>query len=112
VSGVAGYSAAYFYVSGMPRSVYVGGFVMNEWGVGGAVVGGIWSFDRIPRAPQREVAQTVEAPYAFTLTDEFEHRVQFATGSAVVDAANLAQLEVYADTIIAHILAAEAEHAD
>jgi hypothetical protein len=110
--GVAGYSAAYFYVSGMPRSVYVGGFVMNEWGVGGAVVGGIWSFDRIPRAPQREVAQTVEAPYAFTLTDEFEHRVHFATGSAVVDAANLAQLEVYADTIIAHILAAEAAHAD
>jgi hypothetical protein len=111
-AGLAGYSIAYFTIHGMTEKVYVGGFIMNEHGIGGAVVQGVWDFDHLPPAPQREIAQTVESPYAFTRIDEFQHSVYFETGSAVVDEANLTQLEVYADTIISHIVAAEAEHAD
>lgn len=110
--GVAGYSAAYFWIDGMPESVYVGGFVLNEWGIGGASVIGAWGFDRIPPARTSQVAETVETPYAFTTSDTFEHSVYFDTDSAIVDDVNLTQLEVFADTIVAHIVAAEAEHAD
>lgn len=111
--GVAGYSWAYFQIEGMRESVSVGGFIMNEWGAGGSVLGGAWTFESIPRARTitRRTVETEETPYSFTIPDEFEHTVYFDTGSARIDDANLTQLEYYVETIISHIEAAEAEYA-
>lgn len=112
--GIAGYSAAFFQIEGMSESVYVGGFVMNEWGLGGAVLGGDWTFTSIPepRVITSSSSETERTPYEFSIPDEFEHSVYFDTGSAEIDDANMTQLEVYVDTVIGNIQAHEAKHAD
>lgn len=111
--GVAGYSWAYFYIDGMDgEAVPVGGFVLNEWGAGGATLLGAWGFSNVPgpRTITEESIQTEEIPYEFTIPHEFEHTVYFPTGSAEIDEANSIQLETYADTIIGNIVTYESEY--
>ena len=102
--GVAGYSWAYFDIDGMSESsVPVGGFVMNEWGIGGASLVGRWGFSSIPRPRTITTHRVIteETPYELNIPEQFDHVVYFDTGSAEIDEANLTNSNITSIQLLA-----------
>lgn len=75
-------------------SVSASGFVMNQWGVGGSVTRGPWSFEgEIPSPPT--VTEEVEFPVEVSLGSSFGHRTLFETGVAEMSGAEADKLREF-----------------
>ncbi len=97
--GIAGYSFAYLsFPFFMDEGVSVSGFVMNQWGLGGSVTSGVWSFEEpIPPPPTFAVEEAI--PVETTVGTSFGHRVLFETGEEIVSDDELERLRAFVSAL-------------